>query len=236
VLAPLGIMLSLQFETDDGKNVADAIADLDPMAVAGTFPLTGLALAAADAAGIPQFHVGSSHLSGVGTLNQTVGELQVDHLVSLRHRRLGFVFSDVGNLHRLGEFWLGGLREAALERGLPDVAVATVATDGTDAVDVARRLVGEGVTAVCAQSDPTAFVILHGVRRAGMRCPEDLAVMGVDANPTGHVTDPPLTTIEFDAETIFDSAAAGFMTALGYPPHQPSMERPVARLLQRSST
>jgi DNA-binding LacI/PurR family transcriptional regulator len=162
--------------------------------------------------------------------------LQVDHLTSRGHRRLGFAFSDVVALRPLGEYYLAGLRAAALRHELPDVDVATVATDGTDAPQVVRRWVDDGVTAVCAQTDPTAFVVLHGVRLAGLRCPEDLAVIGVDANPSGHVSYPPLTSIAFDASAIVEASATGIMDALGYPTKRPVAQRSVARLVRREST
>ncbi len=38
-LARHGVVLSLQFETDDGRNVVDAVADLNPIAVTSVFPL-----------------------------------------------------------------------------------------------------------------------------------------------------------------------------------------------------
>ena len=122
------------------------------------------------------------------------------------------------------------------KRQLPDITVATVAIDGTDAAEVVRKLVDQGVTAVCAHSDPTAFVLLHGLRKAGLRCPQDLAVIGVDASPTGYVSDPPLTSVEFDSETLLDIALERYMGDLGGPTPQPSEHQPVARLVQRNST
>jgi DNA-binding LacI/PurR family transcriptional regulator len=236
ILAREGIVLSMQFETDDGSNVIDAIADLDPVAVASTFPLTGDVAAAVAAAGIPQISLGDEHLGVLAELNSAVGHLQVQHLTSRGHRRLGFVFSDVVALRPLGEYYLAGVRAAAHESGLPDVEVATVATDGTDAAHVVRRWVDDGVTAACAQTDPTAFVVLHGVRRAGLRCPQDLAVIGVDANPSGHVSSPPLTSIAFDATAIVAAAASGIMDALGYPTRGHAARPSVARLVVRDST
>lgn len=231
-----GIMLSLQFETDNGHNVVEAIADLDPVAVASTFPLTGEALAAVESAGILQIHLGSPHLQVLATLNRTVAELQVDHLFSRGHRRLGFAHSDLMNLAPVGDFWLTALRDAAHRRQLPDIAVATVATDGTDAAEVVGHWVAEGVTAVCAHTDPTAFIVLHGLRQAGLRCPHDLAVIGLDNTPTGYVSDPPLTSVEFDGETILGAVTAGYLGALGYPADPPPTERAVAHLVVRAST
>jgi DNA-binding LacI/PurR family transcriptional regulator len=235
-LARHGVVLSLQFETEDGRNVVDAIADLNPIAVTSVFPLSGAALEAVTAARIPQIHLGSAQLHAMGALHLTIGEMRVDHLVGRGHRRLAFAFSDVEQLRPLGEYWLEGLRVAAATRGLPDVVTGSLATDGTDAAEVVRGWVADGVTAVCAESDETALICLHGVREAGLRCPEDLAVMGVDARALGAVSAPPLTSVAFDAETIVDISSAAMMTELGYPPvEEPSGEN-VARLIQRQST
>jgi len=235
-LARHGVVLSLQFETDDGRNVVDAVADLNPLAVTSVFPLDGPALEAVIAARVPQIHLGSAQLHAMGALHVTTGEMRVEHLVSRGHRRLGFAFSDVEMLRPLGEYWLHGLRAAAAERGLPEIEVGSVAMDGTDAADVVSRWVTDGVTAVCAQSDEVAMVCLHGVRVAGLRCPRDLAVMGVDATTLGAVSGPPLTSVGFDAETIVDVSVAAMMTELGYPSvREPSSEN-VARLIVRAST
>jgi DNA-binding LacI/PurR family transcriptional regulator len=236
ILARHGIVLSMQFETEDGSNVIEAIADLDPIAIASTFPLGGNVAAAVHAAGIPQISLGDEHLGALAQLNSAVGELQVDHLTSLGHRRLAFAFSDIAALRPLGDYYLEGVRAAALKRGLPDVISATVATDGTDAADVVRQWVDDGVTAVCAATDPTAFVVLHGVRRAGLHCPQDLAVIGADANPSGHVSEPPLTSIAFDVQTIVDASVGAILDALGLPAPKNSRNQSVARLVRRSST
>jgi DNA-binding LacI/PurR family transcriptional regulator len=235
-LARHGIVLSLQFETDDDQNVVDAIADLNPMAVTSVFPLIGDALAAVTAAGIPQIHVGSERLRALGDLHLTVGEMRVDHLLLRGHRKLAFTYADVEKLRPLGDYWLEGLRVAANKRNLPEIVVGTVLTDGTNAADIVTRWVNDGVTAVCAQSDETAFVVLHGLRQAGLRCPRDLAVIGVDARPLGAVSGPPLTSVAFNAKAIVDAAVAAMMTELGYPVDQEPGTTGVATLIPRDST
>jgi DNA-binding LacI/PurR family transcriptional regulator len=235
-LARHGVVLSMQFETDDGQNVVDAVADLNPIAVTSVFPLSGPALEAVTAAGIPQIQLGSAQLHAMGRLHLTIGEMRVEHLVSRGHRRLAFAFSGLDMLRPLGEYRLEGLRVAAAERGLADIAVGSVAMDGTDAVEVVTGWVADGVTAVCAQSDETAMVVLHGIRQAGLRCPEDLAVMGVDATAMGAVSGPPLTSVGLDAKTIVDVSVAAMMTELGYPSVQEPSSANVARLIHRAST
>ncbi|MGB8403013.1 MAG: LacI family DNA-binding transcriptional regulator [Mycobacterium sp.] len=235
-LARRGIVLSLQLETDDGQNVVDAVADLNPIAVTGVFPLTGAAAAAVDAAGIPQIYLGSEKLQALGALHLTVGAMRIDHLVSRGHTRLAFAYVDTPELRPLGDYWLAGLRDAARRRGLPDVVVDTVAADGSNAADVVRRWVDSGLTAVCAQSDETAFVVLHGVREAGLNCPRDLAVMGVDAIPLGAVSGPPLTSVRFDPSLIVEAAVPAMMAELGYPAVGEQPGDDAAMLLVRDST
>jgi DNA-binding LacI/PurR family transcriptional regulator len=235
-LARHGVVLSLQFETDDDRNVVDAIADLNPMAVTSTFPLTGDALAAVAAAGIPQIHLGSSQLHSIGALDRSIGEMRVEHLTARGHSRLAFAYTTDEELRPLGDYWLVGLRAAAEQRGLPDIEVASFAADGSNAADIVADWAAAGVTAICSQSDETAFVVLHGLRRAGLRCPHDMAVIGVNAIDLGAVSFPPLTSVAFDAKAIVDVAVAAMMSELGYPTEQEPSSAGVATLIEREST
>lgn len=232
-LARHGVMQILQFETEDDRNIVDAIADLSPVAVTSLFPLRGAALAAAEAAGIPHVHLGSVELDSLGELHLTVGELRVDYLVSRGHRQLAFASSVIGKWSPLGDYWLEGLRIALGRRGLPAPKVAAVSAD--TAATVVTDWVRDGVSAVCAQSDETAFVVLHGLRRAGLRCPDDLAVMGVDATPAAEVSAPPLTTVGFDADVIVDVAMAALLSELGIPTPPRRAEGPIGTVIPRES-
>ncbi len=137
-------------------------------------------------AGIPQIYLGSAQLHAMGELHLTIGRMRVEHLVRPGHTaRLAFAFAGDETLRPLGDYWLTGLRAAAV--GLPEIVTATVAAGlGPMPPTVVQNWIdADGVTAVCAQSDETALVVLHGIREAGLRCPQDLAVMGVDAIPLG---------------------------------------------------
>jgi DNA-binding LacI/PurR family transcriptional regulator len=162
--------------------------------------------------------------------------MRVDHLMSRGHRKLAFAHSSIEEIRPLGEYWLAGLRAAGEKHVLPEFAVESFATDGTNAADVVSRWVREGITAVCADSDDTAFVVLHGLRKADLRCPEDLAVIGVDARALGAVSGPPLTSVAFDAKAIVEGSVAAMVAELGFAvDHEPSSEN-VARLIEREST
>jgi DNA-binding LacI/PurR family transcriptional regulator len=233
-LARRGVMQILVYETDDDRDFVNALADLDPVAVTSLFPLEGDALAAVAAAGIPQFHLGSSRLHALGELHLLAGRIRVEHLISRGHRRLAYAYSDLTRWRPLGDYWLAGLRVAAQSLGLPDPVVATVGA--ADVVEIVTAWRGQGVTAVCAQSDDTAFVVQHGIREAGLRCPEDLAVIGVDAIALGEVAAPPLTSVRFDVTVIVEIAAAALLSELGYPTRAESPDAALATLVQRRST
>jgi DNA-binding LacI/PurR family transcriptional regulator len=92
------------------------------------------------------------------------------------------------------------------------------------------------VTAVCAQSDEIACLVLYGIHQARLRCPRDLAVIGVDASPMGVVSTPPLTTVQFDPRAVADAAVAAIFERLGLPTPPPGEPTEISRLIVRSST
>ena len=105
-----------------------------------------------------------------------------------------------------------------------------------NAVEVVAGWVRDGVTAVCAQSDEIACLLLYAIHEARLRCPGDLAVMGVDAGPMGVVSTPPLTTVEFDPCAVADAAIAAVFERLGYPAVPSPELTDIARLVVRAST
>jgi len=163
-----------------------------------------------------------------------VGEMRVAHLVSRGHRQIAYAYGGTPRWRALGDYWLDGVTRAAQSRGLPPVPVATVTID--NAAEVVSDWVRDGVSAVCAQSDDIACLVLYGIHRAGLQCPQDLAVIGVDASPMGEVSTPPLTSVQFDPRAVADAAIAAIYERLGYPaPPSPDITD-IARVVVRSST
>jgi DNA-binding LacI/PurR family transcriptional regulator len=231
-LARRGIMQIQQFETEDDQNIVDAIGDFNPIAVASLFPLSKKASAAVEAAGIPLIHIGG--LPSLGQPHLAVGDMRVDHLVSRGHHKLAFAYTGSAKWRPLGDFWLSGIRRAARRRKLPPVTVGAITV--AKAAEVVTGWVNAGITAVCAQSDDVAFVVLHGIREVGLRCPEHLAVIGVDATPFAEVSAPPLTTVAFDSAAVADVAIAALLSELGYPTDEPLANPTIATLIVRQST
>ena len=231
-LARVGLLQLQIFEAENDHHVVEAIENLDPAAVTSLFPLSEVASHAVKTAGVPHIDIGT--LPALGNPHLSVGELRVEHLVSRGHRQIAFAYTGNRRWRVLGDYWLEGVAGAALARDLPSVSVAEV-TQG-NAVEVVTGWVRDGVTAVCAQSDEIACLVLHGIREAGLRCPADLAVMGVDATPMAALSSPPLTTVEFNPTAVADAAIAAVLTELGYAAPPPPQPTDVARLIVRAST
>lgn len=231
-LARMGLLQVQIFETDDDQYVIEAIRHLDPIAVTSLFPLSAGARAAAVSAHVPVIEIGT--LPALGDPHLAVGSLRVGHLVARGHRRLAFAYTGTAKWVALGDYWLAGVAGAARERDLPPLAVDAVTIETVAAVVTEWHR--NGVTAVCAQSDEVAFLVLHGIREAGLHCPGELAVIGVDANPMGAFSSPPLTTVEFDPGAVADAAIAAVLTELGQPAAEPPQFTDIARLIVRSST
>jgi DNA-binding LacI/PurR family transcriptional regulator len=231
-LTRLGLLQVQIFETEDDQHVVDAIENLDPVAVTSLFPLSAAAARAVQAAGIANIEIGT--LPGLGDPHLSIGELRVEHLVSRGHRQIAFAYTGIQRWRALGDYWYGGVVRAARARDLPRLAVADVTVD--NAAEVVRSWVRDGVTAVCAQSDEIGCLVLYGIHEAGLRCPRDLAVIGVDASPMGVVSSPPLTTVQFDPRAVADVALAALCERLGYPAPPSGAPTEIARLIVRSST
>ena len=114
------------------------------------------------------------------------GRLAAEHLASLGHRRCAFIGEstmsaeiDIEAAHRVDGF-RSGLQTAGI--ALPDAYVSL----GSYGMDEARRQahllldLGDPPTAILAHSDVQAAGVLMAVKDRGLRCPEDVAVVGFD--------------------------------------------------------
>jgi DNA-binding LacI/PurR family transcriptional regulator len=108
------------------------------------------------------------------------------HLIELGHRRIGYVG---GMLEQQLDFAapldrLSGYRAALEEAGLPHDPALEVTGDFTVRSGLAATLLLLDVeprpTAIFAASDEMAVGVVHAVRQAGLRVPEDISVIGID--------------------------------------------------------
>lgn len=128
------------------------------------------------------------------------------HLISLGHRRIGFVGASLSNISGLKRFQ--GYVDALREHGLTmDEKLIVGRRDGREQTpgyateemgfECMNRLLElrEPPTAIFARNDITALGAISAIKSAGLRIPQDIAVVGYDDIPLARHTSPPLTTI-----------------------------------------
>lgn len=157
-------------------------------------------------AGIPMVVFGSglpdeARYHSVGSDTAQATQEAVEHLIALGHREIAFVnFAPP-------EFLAGRERERgwrqALERHrLPiDPAWCTHADISADSgYRATQNLLARGrrFTALFAGNDTIAFGVLRALHEAGLRVPEDVAVVAYDDIPLAEFAQPPLTTVRTD--------------------------------------
>lgn len=92
------------------------------------------------------------------------------------------------------------------------------------------------ITALFAGNDTIAFGALQALREAGLRVPEDIAVVGYDDIPLAAYASPPLTTVRTEPVAQGRAAMALLVAQLRQAPLPPlPTELPVPELVVRQS-
>ncbi len=137
----------------------------------------------------------------IGCDNHAGGALAGRHLLERGCRRIAFL-GDAST--RFPEFFARyqGCDAALREAGLAMSPALQVDADSTEEAGyaAARALVarGEPFDAIFAASDLIAIGAIHALKEAGLRVPDDVAVVGFDGTPMARFADPPLTTVVQD--------------------------------------
>lgn len=122
----------------------------------------------------------------------------VEYLISLGHRRIGFIGGrpELQSAVRRLQGYKDGLRQA----GIPlDPALIQVGDYSTETgFACAQRLLGlrDPPTAIFAANDQSAIGVIRAAKEASLRVPEDLSVVGFDNTPEAAYIKPSLTTVD----------------------------------------
>ncbi len=168
------------------------------------------------------------------------GRLAAEHLVALGHERLGSLVGpdDISSFRDRRR----GFREGASLAGLDVLEVAD--SNVLPTVAEGRRLM-EGMldehganlpTGIFVHNDSMAVGALDAAREAGLRCPEDVSIVGYNDSPlTAHLARP-LTTVHLPAYELGRMAADTVVGMLDEPDVTPHTITLPPRLVVRSST
>jgi DNA-binding LacI/PurR family transcriptional regulator len=156
-------------------------------------------------------------VDSVGIDNNLVSRLAIKHLLSLGHRRIGFLSGPIRTVNRIER--LAGYKATLAEAGIefdPDLIWDVAPNSGnygdTDAVDLGRQGTQELLsrtnppTAILAINDMFALGAYLGARDLGLSIPADISIIGMDDIPFTEIVQPPLTTIRQPIKRIANLA------------------------------
>jgi DNA-binding LacI/PurR family transcriptional regulator len=162
----------------------------------------------------------------------------MERLIGMGHRHIWFA-GDIEMpwfLRRVGVY-----REAMHAHGLEAQEFALSGADQRDYADYGEQALagilssGKPVTAVVGGNDGIAYGAWRALRRAGLRVPDDVSVVGFDDVQEATWTDPPLTTVRVPTHEVGVACAQMLLQKLKEAgATQPPMVLP-AQLIERGS-
>ncbi len=143
----------------------------------------------------------------VGIDQETGGYLATRHLLEMGHRRIAYVIAN----HWTWQHRLLGYHRALLEWGITydSSLIFTVPLPNWDdglAATEALLAAHPRPTAVIAANDANAWGLLCGIRRAGLKVPDDLSLVGFGNVDIAHQVDVPLTTVDHPKKELGQAA------------------------------
>jgi LacI family transcriptional regulator len=170
--------------------------------------------------GVPFVFVGrhrDERVSFVDVDNVGASRTAVEYLAKLGHRRIATIAGP--QIMSSGKDRLEGYRRALEAYGIPVEDELIVEGDYTEESGMAAALllIPSSPTAVFAASDSMASGALKTLREAGLRVPQDVALVGFDDVPIAIALEPQLTTIHQPIEQMGEIAADLLLDRLDSP-------------------
>ncbi|WP_433585881.1 LacI family DNA-binding transcriptional regulator [Microbacterium hydrocarbonoxydans] len=168
------------------------------------------------------------------TTGETGGRVAAEHLLSLGHRRLGFLG---GPPHWVpSEQRRRGFVTALVNEGA--TVMAEWHGDWTPAAGASAALEFDprsGITAIFVANDAMAIGLMHGLMRRGIGVPEQVSVVGFDDIPEAPYLTPELTSVRPDFEGEGRNAIVALVAAVERRPPI-AVVQPISELIVRRST
>ena len=159
----------------------------------------------------------------------------VEHLAELGHESITYVAGPEAS-------WADGMRWVAIMEACHelDLRVRRVGPCNVPTVhagfDTAAEVLAQKPTAVISYNDVMAIGVIKGMRRAGVRVPDDVSVIGVDNVVLSEIVDPELTTVAAPLRAMGITGVKNLIAAVGgAKPSREPIVLPV-KLLVRGST
>jgi LacI family transcriptional regulator len=159
---------------------------------------------------IPFVVIGRSELKTqipcVNVANEMGAYLATEHLINLNRRRLAIIMCDHNTA---GDDRYTGYRQALDDYDIEFDPQRVAHGDFSQESGYAamQHLLPTNPDAVFVSSDMMAIGAQQAIRQAGLRIPDDIAVVGFDDLPQAALAEPPLTTVRQPIEELGTAAA-----------------------------
>lgn len=182
------------------------------------------------AAGVPYPSVSGDNTAGVA--------LSLEHLTDLGHRRIVYLAGPQNystTRSRALAFESLVRRRPGLDTSIVEVGELT-AEAGSFTMDGVLASMRPLPTAVIAGNDLVALGVLRSLRRFGLRCPEDISVVGFNDMTFAEDFCPPLTTVHLPLADIGAEAARMLLASIeDGGPRLSAVELPVTLVVRQST-
>lgn len=153
--------------------------------------------------------------------------LAVRHLLDLGHRAIGHVAGP--QAMSTGFIRARAFRQSVENAGITPMVVPSAGYAVTSGAAATRELLDRhpGTTAIMAGNDLIALGALHVLRARGLRCPQDISIVGFNDMQFADEFQPPLTTVHVPHLDLGAEAARLLLARLDHP--TPADEEAAAR-------
>lgn len=181
-------------------------------------------------------HPTNNRVNYVDVDNRNGAHEAVSYLLRTGRRRVAIITGPQNMI--AGRDRLEGYQDALRERNIlrdPKLIVESDFSE-TGGFYAAQRLIAQKPDAIFAASDNLAIGALRALQDAGIKVPNEVAMIGFDDIPTAARTNPPLTTIRQPIPQVGSTAAETLIDIIERPTDQPRRIVLPAELIIRSTT
>ncbi|WP_316745596.1 LacI family DNA-binding transcriptional regulator [Streptomyces sp. MK7] len=186
-------------------------------------------------------HIFNGDFHHVAIDNIAAAREATEHLLGLGRRRVAAIGDQPYSTGETAQLRTIGYRQALERAGVPvdeDLVVPTPRFHRHFGAQAVERLLAlpHPPDAVFCYNDLLAIGAMHALTRAGVRIPDDIAVIGVDGIQEGRYSSPALTTIAPDKARIAHTAVSTLIAVIEGTAPPPAESKAPYRLVVREST
>lgn len=225
----------ITYTPHDGARARPLWETLQPDVVMGFLPFSASLIKSMRDAGIQRIVPDPDGPSDV-RFNEGGPRLQVEHLYSLGHQRLGFARPRDPRLLELADAREEAAASAAITLGLRAPASLELSPAPDEGDPPILEWIQAGIAGVVAFNDDVAAAIIGAAARAGVAVPQKLSVIGHDDTPMSRMIEPRISSVRTDSTGLGHYLAALAIQAMDGTSTPDWEQTSAVTLLARAST